>query len=114
MEPPPPQGVLTTMQTQRSIIYRWRFSPVAGTKDPRWDGRHVWHEVVVAAPTQDDAIRLADDFYRSQFTDSPANENRPGSGFDDVTLYDLDQRDEIDAPLAYASLMYARLKESRI
>lgn len=102
------------MQTERPLIYRWRFSPVAGPKDPRWDGRHVWHEVVVAAPTPEDAIRLADDFYRGMFSNSPANENRPGSGFDDASLYELDQRDEIDAPMAHADMLYARLKESRI
>ena len=66
----------------------WRIHAVAGPDDPRWQGRKIWKDVVVRAPTAAAARLLASDLDRPAETRiSDARNVRDWSGFNDEKLY---------------------------
>lgn len=66
----------------------WRIHAVAAPNDPRWQGRKIWKDVVVRAPTAAVARLLAADLDRPAETRiSHARNLRDWSGFDDEKLY---------------------------
>jgi hypothetical protein len=80
------------MQTETLFI--WRFTPVARPDDPAWQGRSIWSELRVVAPTAGAAILVAGRHYQSALgIDTEASQDRQQvrSGFEDVKLYRLDR-----------------------
>ncbi|MBU6296620.1 MAG: hypothetical protein KJS68_00130 [Alphaproteobacteria bacterium] len=72
----------------------WRIHPVARRGDARWQGRKIWKEVVVCAPSAAMARLIACEL------DRPAQRHRKGneslcfrSGLEDAKLYWVEQLD---------------------
>jgi hypothetical protein len=66
----------------------WKLTPVADAADPRWQGRPIWREVIVEAPTAAFARQLAADWELAGEVRRVGNESpSPKSGFEDEKLY---------------------------
>ncbi len=76
----------------------WRIYPVAHRSDARWQGRKIWKEVVVCAPSAAMARVIACEL------DRPARPHRMGneshcfrSGFEDAKLYWVRRLDQSES-----------------
>ena len=66
----------------------WKLTPVASPDDPRWQGRTIWREVVVEAPTAALARLYAAEWELQDMDGQVGNESpSPKSGFEDEKLY---------------------------
>ena len=66
----------------------WKLTPVASPDDPRWQGRTIWREVVVEAPTAAFARLYAAQWELQDMDGQVGNESpSPKSGFEDEKLY---------------------------
>ena len=69
-------------------MVRWKLTPVASPDDPRWQGRTIWREVVVEAPTAAFARLYAAQWELQDMDGQVGNESpSPKSGFEDEKLY---------------------------
>lgn len=72
----------------------WKFTPVARTDDPAWQGRPIWSELNVVAATAGAAILAAERHYERSggFTDQDSQDGQQSNpGFGDVKLYRVDR-----------------------
>jgi hypothetical protein len=66
----------------------WKLTPVASPDDPRWQGRRIWREVFVEAPTAAFARLYAAEWELQDMDGQVGNESpSPKSGFEDEKLY---------------------------
>lgn len=66
----------------------WKISPAASPDDDRWQGRPIWSELIVEAPTAASARVLASEWALSDQPTHIGNETpSPRSGFEDEKLY---------------------------
>lgn len=66
----------------------WKLTPVASPGDPRWQGRAIWNEVIVEAPTAAFARQFAAEWELPDRLRHIGNESpSPKSGFQDEKLY---------------------------
>jgi hypothetical protein len=69
-------------------VARWKLTPVAAPGDPRWQGRAIWSEVIVEAPTAAFARQFAAEWELNDRLRHVGNESpSPKSGFQDEKLY---------------------------
>jgi hypothetical protein len=69
-------------------VARWKLTPVASPDDPRWQGRPIWREVIVEAPTAAFARQFAAEWELADRLQHVGNESpSPKSGFEDEKLY---------------------------
>jgi hypothetical protein len=69
-------------------VVRWKLTPVASPDDPRWQGRAIWSEVIVKAPTAAFARLYAAKWELQDMDGQVGNESpSPKSGFEDEKLY---------------------------
>jgi hypothetical protein len=66
----------------------WKLTPVASPDDPRWQGRRIWREVFVEAPSAAFARQFAAEWELANRLRQIGNESpSPKSGFEDEKLY---------------------------
>jgi hypothetical protein len=66
----------------------WTLTPVASVEDDRWQGRTIWTEVIVEAPTAAFARQFAAEWELAEQQGRVGNETpSPMSGFLDEKLY---------------------------
>lgn len=66
----------------------WRLRPATSPRDPRWQGRRIWREVVVGAPTAAMARVIASRLEEDPEAPPVGNESLGfRSGFEDEKLY---------------------------
>jgi hypothetical protein len=97
------------MQTETLFI--WRFTPVARPDDPAWQGRAIWSDLRVVAPTAGAAILVAGRHYQEAHgIDTEASQDRQQvrSGFEDVKLYRLDRLEPVLEGLAEGSVHFEK------
>jgi hypothetical protein len=93
-----PCGLLPSLRVARSRgvdkslgemqVVRWKLTPVASPDDPRWQGRAIWSEVIVEAPSAAFARQFAADWELADRLRHIGNESpSPKSGFEDEKLY---------------------------
>jgi hypothetical protein len=76
----------------------WRFEPIARPGDPRWQGRRIYRDVVVAADSPGLAILHASAAHRPTPMPKIGNETLCyRSGFEDHRLYRLRRISEAEA-----------------
>jgi hypothetical protein len=69
-------------------VARWKLTPVASPDDPRWQGRTIWSEVIVEAPSAAFARHFAAEWELPNRRRRVGNESpSPKSGFEDEKLY---------------------------
>ena len=84
-------------------VVLWTIRPVAGPDDPRWQGRTIWHEVVVAAVDAGAAAMIAEQAAEDPAAPVIGNESESRlHGFADEKLYAIRRIPPEDAG-AYAS-----------
>jgi hypothetical protein len=66
----------------------WKLTPVASPDDPRWQGRAIWSEAIVEAPSAAFARQFAAEWELPDRLRHVGNESpSPKSGFQDEKLY---------------------------
>jgi hypothetical protein len=66
----------------------WKLTPAAAPDDDRWQGRTIWNEVIVEAPTAAFARQYAAEWEQGEHMQQVGNESpSPRSGFQDEKLY---------------------------
>ena len=81
-------------------LHVWQFTPVARADDPTWQGRTMWQDFRIVAPTSGVAILLAAR-YDEQSKHLSVADSQDGqqlrSGLENPRLYRVDQISEADA-----------------
>ena len=81
-------------------LHVWQFTPVARADDPTWQGRTMWEDFRIVAPTSGVALLLAAR-YDEQSKNLSVADSQDGqqlrSGLEDPRLYRIDQIGEADA-----------------
>lgn len=72
----------------------WRIVPAADPRDPRWQGRPIWREVIVRAPSAALARLLAARLDSAETVPAGNESLGPRSGFSDEKLYWLRRLDD--------------------
>jgi len=91
-------------EPEQGDLHVWQFTPVARPDDPAWQGRTIWEDFRIVAPTVGTAMLLAsryDEKLKGLSTEDSQDRQQLRSGLEDARLYRIDRvygAEPVDAP----------------